>query len=98
MSKTLTLTFYKTDNDYEKGTAILECHNPFDWKNVDVTFIKEDDFWVLQQPLDFKFRKIADPKLVLIQLNAQEYKPLYKLKIKKQIYPDINEMLYVANN
>ena len=95
MSKTLTLTFYKTDTEYEKGTAILECHNPFDWKNIEVIFIKEDECWVLQQPPDFKFRKIADPGLIFKLLNTDNSSPLYKLKIKKHTYPNVDEMLYV---
>jgi hypothetical protein len=98
MSKNLILTFYKTDDDYERGTAILECHNPFDWKNIEVTFLKEDEYWVLQQPIDFKFRKISDPGIIFKLLNTDDNNPLFKLKIKKHIYPNVDEMLYIIES
>jgi len=94
MSKTLELTFYKTDKDYENNTAMLEPFDPDDWKSIKVTFTKENDCWVVKQPSDFKFKKVSDSWSIINELNCSEVEPLYKLKINKS-YPLIEEIIYV---
>jgi hypothetical protein len=95
MSKTLELTFYKTNKDYENNTAMLEPFDPDDWKSIKVTFTKENDCWVVKQPIDFKFKKISDSWSIINKLNCSEVEPLYKLKINKSYHPLIEEITYI---
>lgn len=94
MSKILELTFYKTDADYERGTAMLTPYDPNDWKSIEVTFTRENDCWVLEQPDSFKFRKISHSEIIIEELNQSETNPLYKLKINRHVYPTIDEIVY----
>ena len=97
MSKivSLTLTYYKTRADYERQTGMLEPYDPSDLKKINVSFIKEESVWVLQQPADFKFNRISNPNKILKMLN--EYNPNFScntLKIKKNYYPTFDEFTY----
>lgn len=94
MSKILELTFYKTDADYERGTAILTPYDPNDWKSIEVTFTKETNCWILEQPSSFKFRKILNPEKIIEELNQSETNPLYHLKINNYVCPNIDEITY----
>lgn len=98
---TLTLTYYQTNKDYERGTAMLEPYNTEDPKKIDALFIKEDSTWVLQQPSYFKISRIAEPDKILKQLNDYHVgneNLADSLKIKKSHYPNFDEYLYEESN
>lgn len=98
---TLTLTYYQTNKDYERGTAMLEPYNCDDPKKIFARFIKEGSTWILQQPTYFKISRIAEPEIILQKLNELETDTENlgnALKIKKGYYPSFDEFLYEEPN
>jgi len=82
---TLRFTYYQTNVDREKLTAMLESYNPDDDKQIWITFKNEDGAWVLQQPTNLSIRIFDYPDVILSTINSKvsEELKLQKLIIKK---------------
>jgi hypothetical protein len=92
----LTLTYYKTNKDYDNGTAIIEPYDPEDNKQISISFIKDGTTWILQQPENCKIRQIFCPEIILSQLNEKccDNDLADTLKINKNVYPTFHEYVY----
>ncbi len=91
----LNLTYYQTEKARREGIAMLEPLDPTDWKQIVITFEREEDAWVLQQPDLFKIYKISNFEKILHRINTMsEHIDLLKIKIKKISYPEIDEQIY----
>jgi hypothetical protein len=110
MSVTLRFTYFQTRLAEMQKVCILEPYTePSNFDDFDdfdrdregsihVTFTKEGDTWVLQQPLEPKIKTIPRAKEILKQLNEEAIKNNIgignRIIIEEVSYPKIQRMEY----